>query len=273
MRYIVCILITLTMSAAHSEDLIRLIVLDVGEGQSLLLQKNSHAMMIDTGHAGEIASTLDRLQKYGINTIDTLVLTHLHPDHASGYFRLHESFDEMKVYHNCQALAVNVEPDMVRWVRDAVQGNDNVGCIQAGDVLDFDGVKIYVLWPVRIENNNLNYNSLVLSIEPQDASILVMGDAGFAAERHLLDSDFSNRKIDLLVVGHHGAKDASSEEFISSLKPRYSVVSVNTSNIRGYPSVDVIDRLRKHSQYLLRTDEHGDLVFSLNKKGGLSYQN
>lgn len=273
MRYIACLYLLLFSLVTQGADLPRIILLDVGEGQSLLVQKNNHAMMIDTGHVGEIASVLKRLRKYGIDSIDSLILTHLHPDHASGFFRLYESFNHMKIYHNCQPLAANVSPDTVRWLRDALQVNDNVSCLRTGDIVDYAGIKVSVLWPVKIENNNLNHNSLVLSIDIQAASILVMGDAGFAAEQYLLKNNLINRKQNLFVTGHHGANDASSEEFISKLKPEYSLVSVNKSNIRGYPSADVIQRLNKYSAHVLRTDEQGDLVFISNKEGKLVYQN
>ncbi len=273
MRTIMWSMFFLFALPVYADDLSRFIALNVGEGQSLLIQKNNHAMMIDTGHVGEIASVLKRLRKYGIDSIDTLILTHLHPDHASGFFRLHETFRNIKIYHNCQPMAANVSPDTVRWLRDALRANDNASCLRAGDIVDYEGIKVSVLWPVKIENNNLNYNSLVLSIDIQAANILVMGDAGFAAETYLIDKNLIDKKLDVLLVGHHGANDASSEEFISKLKPEYSLVSVNKSNIRGYPSQEVIQRLNKYSTHLLRTDEQGDLVFVSNKEGKLVYQN
>jgi len=58
MRYIACLYLLLFSLYAWGGDLTRFIVLDVGEGQSLLVQKNNRAMMIDTGHVGEIASVL-----------------------------------------------------------------------------------------------------------------------------------------------------------------------------------------------------------------------
>lgn len=273
MRYIACLYLLLFSLYAWGESITRFIVLDVGEGQSLLVQKNNRAMMIDTGHMGEISSVLKRLSTYGIDTIDSLILTHLHPDHGSGFFRLHESFNNIKIYHNCQPLAANVGPDTVRWLRDSLQANENVSCLQAGDGIDYGDVKISVLWPVKIKSNNLNHNSLVLITEYQDASMLVMGDAGFAAEQHLLRNNLITREISLLVAGHHGAKDASSEEFISTLKPEYSIVSVNQSNIRGYPSKQVMQRLNKYSGHVLRTDEQGDLVFMMDENGKIIYQN
>ena len=273
MKFMTCLSLLLVTLSAYADNVTRFIVLDVGEGQSLLIQKNDQAMMIDTGHAGEITSILNRLQKYGIKTINSLVLSHLHPDHASGYFRLRESFDKLKIYHNCQPISRNAVPDMVRWVSDALQINNNVSCVQAGDVIRFYDIDVSVLWPVRLENNSLNYNSLVLDVKFQGASILVMGDAGYAAEQYLLEGELINKPINILVAGHHGASDASSETFISRLQPEFSVVSVNQSNIRGYPSEEVINRLNKYSHTLLRTDEQGDLVFMLNEVGKMIYQN
>ena len=273
MRYIACLYMLFFSLYEWGDNMSRFIVLDVGEGQSLLVQKNNRAMMIDTGHVGEISSVLKRLSAYGVDTIDSLILTHLHPDHGSGFFRLHESFNDIKIYHNCQPLEANVSPDTVRWLRDALQANENVRCLQAGDSIDYGDVKISVLWPVKITSNNLNNNSLVLILEHQAASILIMGDAGFAAEQHLLRNNLITREINLLVAGHHGANDASSEAFISTLRPEYSIVSVNQSNIRGYPSKQVIQRLKKYSTHVLRTDQQGDLIFLLNEDGKIIYQN
>lgn len=271
MRVLAGIFLLSYVLSVSADDLVQFTVLDVGEGQSLIVQKNKRALMIDTGHAGEVGSVLNRLAVFDIESIDVLILTHLHPDHASGFFRLYESFPELKTYHNCQPLADDVQPDMVRWVRDALQTVENIDCVKAGNKINFDDIKISVLWPEKIINNNLNENSLVLNIKFQDVSILVMGDAGFAAEQYLLSKGVLNQKIDVLVVGHHGAKDASSEVFISKLKPEYSVISVNKSNIRGYPSLEVVERLKKYSAHVLTTNQSGDLVFSLDD-GRLYYQ-
>lgn len=263
MRLIIGFLLLFQLSLSQAENALRLIVFDVGEGQALLLQQGSQSLMIDTGHAGEIAALLKKLHSYNIKSVDSLILTHLHPDHASGYFRLREAFGKMQVYHNCHRLAENVKPDMVRWVRDALEKDSLAKCLKAGNEIVFGEFKISVLWPEVINNQDLNYYSLVLHINVNESHILVMGDAGFAAETYLLQNKALINDVDILVVGHHGAKDASSEQFISTLRPRYSVVSVNKNNIRGYPAETVINRHKKYSGQLLRTDEQGDLLFTL----------
>ena len=273
MRVLIWLILFLLNSLVYADEVSRFIVLDVGEGQSLLVQRGNRAMMIDTGHAGEVASVLKRAKGYGIESIDILLLTHLHPDHASGLFRVNESFNDIKIYHNCQKLPRDVQPDMVRWVSDALHKNKNTACLGAGDAFEFYGIEMSVLWPVKIVNNNLNYNSLVLAISFHGSSILVMGDAGFAAEQYLIDNKLINEKLDLLVVGHHGAKDTSSESFLTKLTPVYSVVSVNENNVRGYPSLEVINRLKQHSKKVFRTNEQGDLVFVVDEnRAGLIYQ-
>lgn len=263
MKYILYLLLSIISLSIHANELTRFIVLDVKEGQSIAIQRGHKAMLVDSGHLGEVASVLKRLEAYGIDTVQSLVLTHLHPDHASGYFRLAESFKRMSIYHNCQPLADKNLTDVMRWTRDALTGNQQSSCVRAGDELNFEGIPISFLWPLKFENNNPNYHSLVLVAELGEHKALIMGDAGFAAEQHLLESRQLDKEFKLLVAGHHGASDASSESFIAKLKPDYAIISVNASNIRGYPSESVVERLQQHSRKLLRTDRQGDIVFEL----------
>ena len=71
-------------------DSLHIRVFNVGEGQAVLLQRGEHAVLVDTGHAGQTGSIIKRMHALGIHTLDYLFLTHLHPDHASGLFRVQE---------------------------------------------------------------------------------------------------------------------------------------------------------------------------------------
>ena len=74
-------------------------------------------------------------------------------------------------------------------------------------------------------------------------------------------------EADILKVGHHGADDASSPEFLKAVSPRISVISVNKENIRGYPSDLVIERLRQAGSQLYRTDRDADIVVRVSQSG------
>lgn len=128
MRMVVAILIAINFMSALGGDLayaagaipFRLIVLDVGEGQSILLQRGRHGVLIDTGHAGKARYVLQQLQTYGVSQLDYLVLTHLHPDHASGYFRIREAFPNTPVLVHNYSFTNEKVPDMSRWVAEAL---------------------------------------------------------------------------------------------------------------------------------------------------------
>ena len=251
------LVVSMLMGDLHAETRIRL--LDVGEGQAVLLSSQGRGVLIDTGHAGQAQALLARLSAYGVRELAFVVLTHLHPDHASGLFRIREAFPEVTVLTSCHPLPANVAPDMTRWLYEYLRDDTRHNCISAGKVLQFADTRLEVLWPTGFDNNDLNAHSLVLHIKNARDNILIMGDAGVDAERQLLDNERLPQQVDVLVVGHHGAADASSEAFLRYIRPRRAVISVNADNIRGYPGKPVIERLEALGIRLQRTDQHGDI--------------
>ncbi len=237
----------------------RLVVLDVGEGQALLVQQGDRGILIDTGHPGAARHVLDRLNELGVKHLDYMILTHLHPDHAGGYFRLREAWPETPVLHSGHPLPNDVRPDLTRWVKDALQQDARQRIVGAGDALNWQGITLKILWPDEFVSHDLNHHSLVLLLRHQDARILIMGDAPQQAERELLRQNSLPENIDIVVVGHHGSKYASNMAFIEKTRPRLAVISVNRNNIRGYPSAEVVQRWKKAGAKVLRTDRQGEI--------------
>jgi len=238
----------------------RLVVLDVGEGQAVLLQREEHGVLVDTGHAGMARHVLERLAALGVQRLDYLFLTHLHPDHASGYFRIREAFPDTPVVYNFHPLPRHVRPDMVRWVDEALSQDEQRIKMAAGDVIQWRGAAIEALWPETFTGHNLNRHSLVLQVRYGKHRALLMGDADKPVERQLLQRGRVG-PVELLVVGHHGAADSGDEEFLARTQPRYSAISVNKDNIRGYPAAETLALLRRHSGKVLRTDRDGEVCF------------
>ncbi len=245
---------------------LRLIVLDVGEGQAILLRHGAHGVLIDTGHAGQALRVLQALSENDVQKLDKLILTHLHPDHASGYFRLREAFPDTPGLDAQHPLPHNVSPDMVRWVNEALAADPLRQRLSAGDTLPWGDVHIEVLWPTVFTGDNLNRHSLVLRIRHGDSSVLTMGDADQEVERQLLRQK-GTLSADVLVIGHHGASDAGGTAFLTAVQPAYSVISVNSGNLRGYPDEGTLQRLAIASRQVLRTDEQGDICLRLPTKG------
>lgn len=240
---------------------LRLLVLDVGEGQSILLVRESHGLLIDTGHAGRSPSVLDAIHAEGVRSVEQIILTHLHPDHASGYFRLREAYPNALVIESGHRLPALATPDMTRWVAETLDREpaNLKRVLRSGDHWIWRDVELGILWPENLDGNNLNRQSLVVELSFGEASALIMGDADKVVEAELLSRGVLPRKLDLLVVGHHAAADSSSERFLDVVRPRIAAVSVNAGNVRSYPSVATLERLQRYSAIVHRTDRDGSL--------------
>ncbi len=267
-RWLAALALACLTTSAGAETL-RLRVLDVGEGQAVLLQHGERGILIDTGHAGQAPRVLRAITDSGIRHLDMLILSHLHPDHASGYFRLREAWPGTPVLDAHHPLPATVSPDMVRWVNEALSIDPLRRRLGADDILPWGDARIEVLWPAGFTSDNLNRHSLVLRIHHGERRALLMGDAGKEVERTLLQQE-KGLGADVLVVGHHGASDAGDATFLATVQPQWSIISVNRNNLRGYPHADTLQRLRAAGGRILRTDESGDICLHLPRAGAVT---
>lgn len=107
-----------------------------------------------------------------------------------------------------------------------------------------------------------NNNSLVIYLNYNNYKFLFMGDAGIEREKDILKR-YNLDNVDFLKVGHHGSDTSSSKDFISNIKPKYSIISVGKNNRYGHPNKEVLDILNKTKIY--RTDINGSIEIKLTK--------
>jgi len=239
---------------------LRLLALDVGEGQAILLQRGQHGLLIDTGHAGKARYVLDRLDHHGITHIDYLILTHLHPDHASGYFRIREAFPDMIVLDNHLPPHANKQSDMVRWLSEALAKDEKRKLMQAGDNFSWQGIMLRALWPPAGLDSNMNDSSLVIEVNTNNHHALIMGDAGNRVEQQLIHNNSLHGPYDILVAGHHASARTASNDFLSKVNPAYTLISINAHNVRGYPAAETLKRLQSHTRKsVFKTYQHGEI--------------
>ncbi len=107
-----------------------------------------------------------------------------------------------------------------------------------------------ILWPDsdnRINENNINNNSLVCKMVYQKCSILFTGDIEEIAEKAILDQykDTDILKSMILKVAHHGSKSSSIAEFLNAVKPKIALIGVGEKNTFGHPNREVLERLKR----------------------------
>ena len=115
-----------------------------------------------------------------------------------------------------------------------------------------------------IGKENENDNSNVIYFNYNNYKFLFMGDAGIEREKDILEK-YNLKDIDFLKVGHHGSNTSSSKEFIDSVNPKYSIISVGKNNRYNHPKDSVLETLSNSKIY--RTDIDGSIEIKINKNG------
>ena len=166
------------------------------------------------------------------------------------------SFKVEKVIFNCGPYN-DLEKELIKVLDE--KKIKYYSCIKE---LNIDNNKLYFLQTKKYDNENDNSN--VIYTELNGYKFMFMGDAGVEKEKDILDK-YNISDIDVLKVGHHGSKTSSSEKFINSINPKYSLISVGKNNRYGHPKESVLDTLSNSKIY--RTDIDGSIEIKLNKNG------
>jgi competence protein ComEC len=242
---------------------LRLRVLDVGQGDSTVLElPRGKVMVIDGGGFGRSRFdvgervVLPYLRSRKIGHVDYLVATHGDWDHQGGLHALARELAPEELWVPSAAG----ERDRLRRLESTVAaGGGTVRAIVAGDVpLTWDGVRVTCLNPPREGISSANDASLVLRIEFGETVMLFPGDVEAPAE-HSLTRRFSPLPVDLLKAPHHGSSTSSGEALLEWARPRLVVFSVGAGNGYGFPASEVLARYRRLDAALVRTDRDGSV--------------
>lgn len=231
----------------------RISVLDVGQGQCILLQSNGRSYMIDCGgdQANQAADEAAQiLLSQGITHLNGIILTHYDNDHARGaellLHRMRADTLYLPVTGDTEGMRVFYDQysDIIQWI-----GEDT-------EFIDED--LHFRLYPAT-EYTTDNESSMCVLCRVDNCDILITGDRNAVGERALLQSR-QLPEIDVLVVGHHGAKTAASLELLNQTKPKIAAISVSENNMYGHPAQEVLDRLKLFGCTVVRTDQSGTFI-------------
>ena len=233
-------------------DECRMTVLDVGQGQSIILQSEGRTFLVDCGgsyeeDAADLAA--ERLLSMGIDCIDGLILTHYDTDHAGGvaYFLTRIRADALY---------------FPKWEEDDLLGQqlgtmDGVCLVDRDMVLQYDTVKITLISSQRVNSNN--ESSLCVLFQTENCDILLTGDRGTTGELELMER-LDIPKLEVLVAGHHGSKNSTSQALLDATQPQVVVISVGENNAYGHPAEELLQRLEELGCTVFRTDRDGTII-------------
>ena len=231
-------------------------VLDVGQGQSVLIRSGDHLALVDCGgdhykNAGDIAA--DCIQALGRSSIDLLVISHYHTDHANGIPELLERIDVKEI-----ALP-DVETDSFlrqRILEQAQEKNIPVRFVREDTELPFGEEAVFTVYPPLGDGEDTNELGLTVLCSAQDYDVLLTGDMGTSVEKKLVAyADLPD--VELMVAGHHGSKYSNSQLLLDTVRPDVVVFSVGGDNDYGHPTPEAIERFRSVGAEIYRTDRNG----------------
>ena len=255
--------------AVHRET--RLTVLDVGQGDSILLEARTGArMLVDGGpDPDRVLLALDERIPPWDRRLDVLVLTHPHEDHVAGLARILERYRVGRVYEPGMR---GPGPGWAAWDAELHDGPPH-GILSTGAHLRLGEVRLSVLWPdpgsVPIKppdtGTGINNVSIVFLGEANGRRFLLMGDVEQGIDPTLLARGLP--RVDVLKIAHHGSKTATTQAFVDAVRPRVAIASAGTGNPYGHPARSTLDRVRASGARVYRTDQDGSVEVDLRSDG------
>ena len=242
-------------------------MIDVGQGDSILLHSNNESILIDTGGIMNYSNeawqksnkessivrntTIPLLKSLGIKKLKYLILTHGDADHMGEAKYLIDNFKVENIIINSGKINY-LEKEIIKKRKDVVKGYEGLQ-ISCGD---------FELIQLNEKYQDENIGSQIYYATNGNINILLTGDASIESELNLLEK-YDLPEMDILKVGHHGSKTSSNKKFINTIKPKYSLISCGKDNKFNHPNDSVLETLKESKIY--RTDEDGSVTFKIEK--------
>ncbi|GIM30322.1 metallo beta-lactamase superfamily lipoprotein [Clostridium polyendosporum] len=246
-----------------SRDNLLVHYIDVGQGDSILIQVNDKNLLIDAGSKDSQDKLMDYLKSRGIQNLDYVVATHPHEDHIGGMAQIIKNFNIGKFYAPKVTSTTKTFQNMMSQLKNK---SLKVTVIKAGmgnDINLGENTKVEVYSPVSEKYNDLNDYSPIMKITYGKTSFLFTGDAEKLVEKEVLQKGH-DVKADVLKLGHHGSTTSTGKEFLSKVNPKIGVISVGANNDYGHPHKETLQSLQQANIKIYRTDKDGTVVLSSN---------
>lgn len=238
-------------------------MLDIGQGDSILIQGNGKNILVDTGPPSSKQKLLQKLQKYKVEKIDLLVITHAHSDHNGNVSAV---LDVIPVDLVMESPVLTASPIVKKYYALMKEKKIRLKTPKAGDLYEIGGgTNIEFLTPITGFDNpeNLNNSSLVFILSSGNVKTLFTGDVETGVEKELVYSYGDKLKSQILKSPHHGSRTSSSDLFIKTVYPESALISLGAGNDYGHPHKEVLNRYQKYGISTYRTDTRGDVTVFL----------
>ncbi len=254
----------ITVEPPTPEGSLRVDIIDVGQGESILITTAEKAVLIDAGENDQGDEVLAHLQERGIESLDLAIGTHAHSDHIGGMDTVLKEMPTTEFWMG--SMPDRMVPSTKTYL-DVLEQLD-IGRIpyrepEVGTQYDLGNGGILTVLGPQGKPDDLNNCSLVCRVDFGEIAFLFSGDAEKAEEEAILASG-ADLDVDVMTMGHHGSETSSHNAYFKAASPDYAAISVGNGNSYGHPHSSTIKKLKNGDVIYRRTDINGTITFITN---------
>lgn len=242
-------------------------MIDIGQGDSILIEAPEANVLIDAGENGKGDEVLGYLKAQGISTLDIVIGTHAHSDHIGGLDDVIRGIGVKKVILPEMAEeSVPTTKTYTSLLTAILEKGLKITTAKVGDTYNLgDGAALQIVGPNGVFTD-LNNTSVVCRLTYGENSFLFTGDCEDKAETAILQRKGITVSADVLKVGHHGSDTSTSDPFLEAVDPEIALISVGTGNTYSHPVPSTLEKLEKRGIEIYRTDLSGSIVVASDGK-------
>lgn len=253
------LLIWISVSTLKPRDYVRVSFLDVGQGDSILIESTNRNQILIDGSGdrlvlGKLSRTLPLFDKH----IDVVMETHPDKDHIGGLPNVVGRY-QVGAFLEPGILSDNSVDDELR--RRIVDKKISSFLARKGMILDMgDGSYLEILFPDRdVSGMETNDASIVAKYVYGNTCFLLTGDSPSKIEEYLIGQYKENLECEVLKAGHHGSRTSTSKEYLHFVKPQFAIISAGKDNSYGHPHEEVVNNLTNVGASILKTFDEGTI--------------
>ncbi len=246
------------------KDVLQIYVLDVGQGDAILLRCPEGDILIDAGPEQSQELLCLRLEQLGVEELSLAIFTHPDEDHIGGG-------DGVLSEHPVREVWINgsdsEELCYVALMQEIEKSDAELKTVRAGDGYTLGALSLFVFSPMAGEAQSGNADSIALKLTYGDVRAVLTGDADADSEEAML-ARYGEAQLDCEIykVGHHGSNTSSTAGFLEAMSPEYALISAGKGNSYGHPHGQVLERLEDMGAEILRVDQLGELLLETDGK-------